>query len=410
MRSVILAVSAIAALAATPALADDRAIITKAQQDMSDAIVPGDVAVWDKYLDPKVIIAEEDGSFKGKADMLKEISPMPKGLSGNIKVELLSYSEDGDTAVALFREHETEHYYGQTIHASYLSNTTWKKRPDNWKLIEVQLIAERTDELTRANADLQERYRDVRQAQRLLRDTQAELIQAGKLGMLGQMAAGVTHELNQPLTAMQVFADNAAAFLARGDTAAAGENLQHIADATARMGALVAQLKTFARKSDGAPGPVELARAVANAERLLRADFEQAGATLEIVIEQPAVVLGDAIRVEQVLINLVRNALDAVRPCATRRVRVTVGAGDEATVRIADTGPGLSAEVRAHLFEPFFTTKPSGAGLGLGLAISSSIVQAMAGTLTAGDAPCGGAEFVLALPLQAAVPAQETTT
>ncbi|HEX7638305.1 MAG TPA: ATP-binding protein, partial [Burkholderiaceae bacterium] len=140
------------------------------------------------------------------------------------------------------------------------------------------------------------------------------------------------------------------------------------------------------------------------------ADFEQAGATLEIVIEQPAVVLGDAIRVEQVLINLVRNALDAVRPCATRRVRVTVGAGDEATVRIADTGPGLSAEVRAHLFEPFFTTKPSGAGLGLGLAISSSIVQAMAGTLTAGDAPCGGAEFVLALPLQAAVPAQETTT
>lgn len=145
MRSVILAVSAIAALAATPALADDRAIITKAQQDMSDAIVPGDVAVWDKYLDPKVIIAEEDGSFKGKADMLKEISPMPKGLSGNIKVELLSYSEDGDTAVALFREHETEHYYGQTIHASYLSNTTWKKRPDNWKLIEVQLIAERTD-------------------------------------------------------------------------------------------------------------------------------------------------------------------------------------------------------------------------------------------------------------------------
>lgn len=132
-------------LLATPALADDRAKITQAQQDMSDAIVPGKVAVWDKYLDPAVIIAEEDGSFKGKADMLKEISPMPKGLGGNIKVELLSYSEDGDTAVALFREHETEHYYGQTIHASYLSNTTWKKRADGWKQIEVQLIAERTD-------------------------------------------------------------------------------------------------------------------------------------------------------------------------------------------------------------------------------------------------------------------------
>lgn len=145
MRHIIALLVTLSAIAATSALADERAIITQAQQDMSDAIVPGNAAVWDKYLDPNVIIAEEDGSFKGKADMLKEISPMPKGLSGNIKVELLSYSEDGDTAVALFREHETEQYYGQTIHASYLSNTTWKKRPDNWKLIEVQLIAERTD-------------------------------------------------------------------------------------------------------------------------------------------------------------------------------------------------------------------------------------------------------------------------
>jgi ketosteroid isomerase-like protein len=144
MRFTILAL-AVGTTLATPALADDRAKITQAQQEMSDAIVPGYVAVWDKYLDPAVIIAEEDGSFKGKADMLKEISPMPKGLSGNIKIELLSYSEDGDTAVALFREHETEQYYGQTIHASYLSNTTWKRRPDSWKLIEVQLIAERTD-------------------------------------------------------------------------------------------------------------------------------------------------------------------------------------------------------------------------------------------------------------------------
>jgi ketosteroid isomerase-like protein len=133
------------AVIATPALADDRALITQYQQQMSDAIIPGNVAVWDKYLDPSVIVAEEDGSYKGKADMLKEISPMPKGLGGNIKIELLSYHEDGDTAVALFREHEAEQYYGQTIHASYLSNTTWKKRADGWRQIEVQLIAERTD-------------------------------------------------------------------------------------------------------------------------------------------------------------------------------------------------------------------------------------------------------------------------
>jgi two-component system C4-dicarboxylate transport sensor histidine kinase DctB len=261
-------------------------------------------------------------------------------------------------------------------------------------------IAERTGVLTRANADLAQRLADVHDAERLLRATQAELIQAGKLGMLGQMAAGVTHELNQPLTAMQVFADNASAFLERGDAAAARENLGHIADAAGRMGALVAQLKTFARKSDGAPGPVDLGRAIDNAALLLRRDFQHAGATLDIAIERPAVVTGDAIRVEQVLINLLRNALDAVRPCAERRVRVALQAGERAVLRISDTGPGISPLARAHLFEPFFTTKPSGAGLGLGLAISSSIVQAMGGTLAAGENPGGGAVFVLALPLQ----------
>jgi two-component system, NtrC family, C4-dicarboxylate transport sensor histidine kinase DctB len=265
-------------------------------------------------------------------------------------------------------------------------------------------IAERTGELTRANADLAQRLADVHDAERLLRATQTELIQAGKLGMLGQMAAGVTHELNQPLTALQVFADNAAAFLDRGDAGAARQNLRHIADAAGRMGVLVSQLKTFARKSDGAPGPVDLARAIDNAARLLRNDYERAGATLRIGVARPAVVTGDAIRIEQVLINLLRNALDAVLSCAERRVSVSLDAGERAVLRIADTGMGLSPQARARLFEPFFTTKPSGAGLGLGLAISSSIVQAMGGTLAAEDHPGGGAVFVLALPLQETSP------
>ena len=132
-------------LAATPTLADDRALITRQEQEMSDAIAGGNVAVWDKYLDPGVIYAEEDDSYKGKPEMLKEIRPLPKGLSGEIKVVLLSYQEDGDTAVALFRQVETEHYYGQTIHANYLTNTVWKRRADGWNQIEGQVLAERTD-------------------------------------------------------------------------------------------------------------------------------------------------------------------------------------------------------------------------------------------------------------------------
>ena len=133
------------ALAAAPAFADDRALITQYEQEMADALVPGNVAVWDKYLDPGVIYAEEDGSYKGKAAMLKEIVPLPEGLSGTIKIELLSYHQDGDTAVALFRQNETEHYFGQTIYAKYLTSTVWKKRPDGWKQIEGQVLAERTD-------------------------------------------------------------------------------------------------------------------------------------------------------------------------------------------------------------------------------------------------------------------------
>lgn len=132
-------------LITTPALADDRALITQYEQQLCDAITNGTPAVWDKYLDPDVVFAEEDDSYKGKDGMVKEVHPLPKGLGGEIKVELLSYHQDGDTAVALFRQHETERYYGQTIHASYLTNTVWKKRADGWKQIEGQVLAERTD-------------------------------------------------------------------------------------------------------------------------------------------------------------------------------------------------------------------------------------------------------------------------
>jgi two-component system C4-dicarboxylate transport sensor histidine kinase DctB len=115
-------------------------------------------------------------------------------------------------------------------------------------------------------------------------------------------------------------------------------------------------------------------------------------------------VVGDAGRTEQVLINLLRNALDAVdaiEPPAPRKVRVVLGKEDnDAVIRICDTGAGIAEQVAQHLFEPFFTTKASGKGLGLGLAISSSIVQAMEGQLTAGNHAGGGAEFVVRLPLQ----------
>src|ERR1700754_3550401 len=123
MKNTLILAATFAAMFAKPCLADDRVLLTQYEQQMADAIAAGDVAVWDKYLDGNVIYAEEDDSYKGKAEMLKEIRPLPKGLSGEIKIVLLSYNEDGDTATALFRQVETEHYYGQTIYANYLTNT-----------------------------------------------------------------------------------------------------------------------------------------------------------------------------------------------------------------------------------------------------------------------------------------------
>ena len=278
-----------------------------------------------------------------------------------------------------------------------------------------QRIADRTAELLRANHDLAERYAELQRAEGLLRRTQDELVQAGKLGMLGQMAAGMTHELNQPLTAVKAFADNAVAFLDQDDAPSVRENLRHISDACSRMARLIGQLKGFARRSagtgDDSVGPVDLAASIRNAALLLEADYRQHGATLALHAAASARVVGDAVRIEQVLVNLLKNALDAVAGCDERRVELVLSIDDtgeapEAVVTITDSGPGIAPQARGRLFEPFFTTKPSGQGLGLGLAISSSIVQAMGGRLEATDA-AGGAQFTLRLPLLAAQDAVE---
>jgi two-component system C4-dicarboxylate transport sensor histidine kinase DctB len=266
-------------------------------------------------------------------------------------------------------------------------------------------IVERTQQLRETNQDLENKYARLKAAEQMLRSTQNELVQAGKLAMLGQMAAGVTHELNQPLAAIRAFADNARTFLQRGQAAQAEANLGHIGDASARMGAIISQLKGFARK-DEAICAVDMAKPVRASAFMMESEFRRHGVALAIDAGAepdavPLLVAGDPVRIEQVLINLLRNALDAVEDSPERQVCIALArVDDHAEVRISDSGGGIPEQVAAHLFEPFYTTKPSGKGLGLGLAISSSIVQAMNGQLTAHNLPGGGAQFVLRLPLQ----------
>lgn len=262
-----------------------------------------------------------------------------------------------------------------------------------------QKIAQRTQALTLGNEQLEAQLLQLTQAENLLRSTQSEMVQTGKLAMLGQMAAGITHELNQPLTAIRAFADNAGVFLARGNSEQASANLQHISAASARMGAIISQLKGFARKSADTLTVVDVSSAVHAAAALTHSEFTRLGVTLIIDLSLPAQVLGDSIRMEQVFINLLHNALDAVEHVKNKTVTVQLEQQQESVIiRIIDSGTGLPDQVLQQVFEPFFTTKPSGRGLGLGLAISSSIVQAMGGSLLAYNHPMGWAEFVLRIP------------
>jgi two-component system C4-dicarboxylate transport sensor histidine kinase DctB len=263
-------------------------------------------------------------------------------------------------------------------------------------------IAEGTRQLRQTNHDLESKYLTLKNTESMLRATQDELVQAGKLAMLGQMAAGMTHELNQPLAAIRAFADNARTFLSRGQGEQAQTNLQHISDASARMGAIIAQLKGFARKDENV-GTVDLDTSVRASILLLRGDIERLGATLEMQASEggPLLVTGDSVRIEQVFINLLRNALDAVEQAERRRITVRLERrAGRAHVLIRDSGEGIPGHLASRLWEPFFTTKPAGKGLGLGLAISSSIVQAMGGQLDAHNHRSGGAEFEVSLPLQ----------
>ncbi|MFV3125985.1 sensor histidine kinase [Niveispirillum sp. KHB5.9] len=246
-------------------------------------------------------------------------------------------------------------------------------------------VAARTAELVSANDDL--------------RRAQDDLVQAAKLAALGQLSAGITHELNQPLAALRTFSDNAAAFLGRGKLDRVAENLGHIAALTERMARITGQLRTFARRSENRPEDVPLARAIDNALTILAEKVRRLGAEMEIALPAGLTVRCDALRLEQVLVNLIGNALDAVAGREVRLVRVTGEMLDErVTLRVADTGPGIADEHMPHLFEPFFTTKPQGLGLGLGLVISAGIIRDHDGSLTAGNGPEGGAVFVIDLP------------
>jgi two-component system C4-dicarboxylate transport sensor histidine kinase DctB len=274
-----------------------------------------------------------------------------------------------------------------------------------------QRVAERTADLSQANEQLKKEVSERTRAEQELRAAHDELIQASKLAALGQMAAGITHELNQPLAALRGFSDNTRVFLERGDHASAKENLEAIAALTERMGKITNQLKLFVGRARPRNARAGVARALRNVLTLLQKRLQGVTVDVSLIDEGAAPVRFDLerddpnlvahcddLRLEQILINLLGNALDAVSATPARRIAIDVQTSQASlTITVSDNGPGIPEDVLPRLFEPFFTTKEMGQGLGLGLAISSSIARDCGGSLVARNNAQGGAAFVLTL-------------
>ena len=232
-----------------------------------------------------------------------------------------------------------------------------------------------------------------------LRRTQEELVQAAKMAALGQLSAAINHEINNPLSAIRAYADNAHQFLQRDQMDMASANLQEISALTERMAAITRQLKTFSRKSHGQVERCDLHRAMDSALLIIQAKLSQSGVTFQQQRNADTQwVLADLVWLEQILVNLFSNALEAVSDLDNGQVWLTTERhAEKILIKVADNGAGISDEDMAHVFEAFFTTKSIGKGLGLGLSISYRLAKDMQGDLTVANTAQGGAEFTLTL-------------
>jgi two-component system C4-dicarboxylate transport sensor histidine kinase DctB len=253
-------------------------------------------------------------------------------------------------------------------------------------------------ELRQLNARLQREIAEREKVQKDLAVAEQTLAQSSKLAALGEMSAAVSHELNQPLAAMKTYLAGAQLLLQRRRPEEALSSFQRIDDLIERMGAITRQLKSYARKGGEAFEPVDLRVCLSSALSMMEPTLRTRSVHIERTLPRVAVMVqADRVRLEQVIINLLRNALDATKEVEKPRIEIMLSAGETAMLAVRDNGHGITD--LDNLFEPFYTTKKPGEGVGLGLAISSGIVKDFGGRLTARNAPGGGAVFEVQLPI-----------
>ncbi len=248
-------------------------------------------------------------------------------------------------------------------------------------------VAARTIDLSLARDRLQAEIVGHEETDRKLQAVQQDLVQANRLAILGQVAAGVAHEINQPVATIRAYADNSKVFLERGKTENAVENLGLIASLTERIGAITEDLKALSRKGRSEAVPVALQDVFDGALMLVRSRFAGRLDTLTIFPPSEGLnVMGSRLRLEQVFINLILNALEAVDGQADAHITVTTEvAGERVAIRVSDNGPGVPEKILAAMFEPFNSSKER--GLGLGLVISKDIVSDYGGRIEVESAP-----------------------
>jgi len=258
--------------------------------------------------------------------------------------------------------------------------------------------------------DLRETTEEMQRREQELRDKQEQLVQAGKLATLGELTTGVAHELNNPLNNIGLFVGNALDLIQLGtaDPERISSELDNAMHQVRKASEIISHLRTFGRAAPVSREPVLINDVIMRALSLMQEQFRlrQIDLNLKLCDANP-LVLGNAIQLEQVLINLLTNARDAVSLSALRRISIECVAGDPyVELVISDTGAGIPEGLEKRIFDPFFTTKEVGKGTGLGLSITYGIIKEHHGTITVAKTPPGaGAAFVIQLPMSDYPPA-----
>ncbi|PSV63708.1 sensor histidine kinase [Photobacterium profundum] len=262
-----------------------------------------------------------------------------------------------------------------------------------------QLVIERTHNLLETNQQLRDTIEQYEHSQAELRQTQNELVQAAKLAMLGELSASINHEINQPLAAMRTYAENSRKLLVKERYDSVANNIDEIIKLNIMVSEIIARFKVFARKTSVETNRCTVAAdSIRSSISLLGNKLIKSGVILRLgELPDNLQVNADAVQLEQVIINLLHNAIQALEHTYSPQIGIELTEqGDSVEIRIWDNGPGLNESQKQRIFTPFFTTKKD--GLGLGLTISKRIIDSFSGSLIIQDHSDGGAEFIIKLP------------